>query len=106
MNVSISSSLLLKSVLLSKWFHNTILLCVFSVRCGKITATLLRRGEGTQKSCMSSKCCKSQRGQAMTEYIMLVVLVALVLIPVLKLFPKAVQGYVRPFYYCISRPIP
>jgi hypothetical protein len=48
----------------------------------------------------------SERGQAMTEYIILVILIAIVTIPILKLFPDAVRGYVRPFYYCISRSIP
>ena len=46
------------------------------------------------------------RGQAMTEYIFLVILVALVSIPIARLLPIAVRGYVRPFYYCISRPLP
>jgi hypothetical protein len=49
---------------------------------------------------------RSERGQGMTEYIALVILVALVCIPIMKLLPLAVQGYVRPFYYCISRPVP
>jgi hypothetical protein len=48
----------------------------------------------------------SERGQAMTEYIILVILIAIVTIPILKLFPDAVRGYVRPFYYSISRPLP
>jgi len=45
-------------------------------------------------------------GQGMTEYILLVILVALVSVPIMKLLPLAVQGYVRPFYYCVSRPVP
>lgn len=49
---------------------------------------------------------QSERGQGATEYLALIILVALVLIPFVKLLPKAVQGYVRPFYYSISRPIP
>lgn len=48
----------------------------------------------------------SERGQAMTEYIFLVVTVALVCIPVFTLLPEAVRGYVRPIYYCLSRPFP
>jgi len=48
----------------------------------------------------------SQNGQAMTEYIFLIILVALVSIPIFKMLPEAVRGYVRPFYYCISRPLP
>ena len=48
----------------------------------------------------------NERGQAMTEYLFLVVLCGLVCIPVVKLLPEAVRGYIRPFYYCISRPIP
>lgn len=62
-----------------------------------------------QLACSSSSflCVrKGQSGQAMTEYLFLVVLVALVVIPLLQLFPRVVQGYVRPFYYCISRSIP
>ncbi len=47
-----------------------------------------------------------ERGQAMTEYIFLIVVVALVCIPVFRTLPKAVQGYVRPIYYCVSRPFP
>lgn len=52
------------------------------------------------------RAADAERGQAMTEYLFLVVLVALVVIPLLRLFPEAVRGYVRPFYYCISRPLP
>ena len=47
-----------------------------------------------------------QSGQAMTEYLFLIILVALVCIPVAKWLPAAVQGYARPIYYCVSRPIP
>ncbi len=47
-----------------------------------------------------------ESGQTMTEYIFLIVLVALVCIPLVELLPRAVLGYVRPFYYCLSRPIP
>jgi hypothetical protein len=46
------------------------------------------------------------RGQAMSEYLALVILVGLVCIPVVRLLPDAVRGYVRPIYYCVSRPIP
>ena len=49
---------------------------------------------------------RGQRGQAMTEYILLIVLVALVLVPFFRLLPEAIRGYVRPFYYCVSRPFP
>ncbi len=49
---------------------------------------------------------RTQVGQGMTEYIILIVLVALVCMPVAKWLPLAVQGYVRAFYYCVSRPIP
>ena len=48
----------------------------------------------------------NESGQGMTEYIILVILVALVLVPYFRLMPEAVRGYVRPFYYCISKPIP
>ena len=60
----------------------------------------------SQKEISRKSLLKDQRGQAMTEYIALVILVALVCIPVMKFLPIAVRGYVRPFYYCISRPIP
>lgn len=49
---------------------------------------------------------RSNQGQAMTEYLVLIILVALVSIPVYRWLPKAVRGYVQPFYYCVSRPIP
>jgi len=49
---------------------------------------------------------KAEAGQAMTEYIFLILLVSVVSIPVFKLLPKAVAGYVRPIYYCVSRPFP
>lgn len=52
------------------------------------------------------KLLRNSRGQGATEYIILIVLVALVSIPVFYALPKAVQGYVRPFYYCLSRPLP
>ena len=47
-----------------------------------------------------------ESGQAMTEYIILVLFVALVCVPIVKLLPAAVREYARPFYYCVSRPIP
>lgn len=53
-----------------------------------------------------SKTLRSEQGQALTEYIALVILVALVCIPIMKLLPIAVRGYVKPFYYCVSRPLP
>lgn len=49
---------------------------------------------------------RNEKGQGMTEYIILVLLVACICIPFARLLPIAVQGYVRPFYYCLSRPIP
>ncbi len=49
---------------------------------------------------------RSQKGQGLTEYIFLVVLVALVCIPMVRILPDAIRGYVRPFYYCLSRPLP
>ena len=49
---------------------------------------------------------RNQLGQAMTEYVFLVVVVGLVCIPVFKWLPDAIRGYVRPFYYVVSRPIP
>lgn len=49
---------------------------------------------------------REQKGQALTEYIVLILLVALVCMPMVRLLPEAVRGYVRPFYYCLSRPIP
>ena len=53
-----------------------------------------------------AKFLVDQRGQGMTEYLILIVLVAIVCIPFAKLLPQAVAGYVRPFYYCLSRPLP
>jgi hypothetical protein len=47
-----------------------------------------------------------ERGQAMTEYLFLIILVSLVCIPVFRILPKAVAGYLRPIYYCVSRPFP
>lgn len=47
-----------------------------------------------------------ERGQGMTEYLILVVLVGLVCIPLVRMLPAAVYGYLRPFYYCVSRPVP
>lgn len=55
---------------------------------------------------MRASFAADESGQGATEYLLLVVLVALVSIPIMKLLPIAVQGYVRPFYYCVSRPIP
>lgn len=55
---------------------------------------------------ISNESGQAETGQAMTEYLILVILVSLVLIPYFKLLPEAVRGYVKPFYYCISRPIP
>jgi Flp pilus assembly pilin Flp len=55
---------------------------------------------------MSVSRTKKEAGQAMTEYIFLILLVSVVSIPVFKLLPKAVAGYVRPIYYCVSRPFP
>ena len=49
---------------------------------------------------------RDESGQTMTEYIFLIVLVGLVCIPLARSLPDAVRGYVRPFYYCVSRPIP
>ena len=51
---------------------------------------------------MKRERIKSERGQGTTEYIVLIILVALVLIPFVKLLPKAVQGYVRPFFIQLS----
>lgn len=49
---------------------------------------------------------RCQNGQAMTEYLFIVVMIGLVCIPIVKWLPDAVRGYVQPFYYCLSRPIP
>ncbi len=54
----------------------------------------------------SGRGIRNERGQGTTEYIVLIILVSLVCIPVMTLLPKAVRGYVRPFYYCVSRPLP
>ena len=63
---------------------------------------MLNRNQETQK--INKSCLDS--GQAMTEYIILVVLVGLVCVAVAKTLPSAVGGYVLPFYYCVSRPFP
>lgn len=52
------------------------------------------------------KLLDSEEGQAMTEYVILVLLVACVCIPIAKLLPLAIQGYARPFFYCLSKPFP
>jgi len=49
---------------------------------------------------------QAESGQAMTEYLFLVILVGLVCIPFFELFPEVIAGYLRPFFYCLSRPIP
>ncbi len=54
----------------------------------------------------SERRIHSESGQGLTEYIALIILVALVCIPIVRLLPEAVRGYVRPFYYCVSRPLP
>jgi Flp pilus assembly pilin Flp len=59
-----------------------------------------------ERSDLKEKLSRRERGQAMTEYVILVILVALLCIPVYRTLPAAVRGYVRPFYYCVSRPIP
>lgn len=49
---------------------------------------------------------KCERGQALSEYMILIILVALVCMPVVRWLPDAVRGYVKPFYYSLSKPIP
>lgn len=49
---------------------------------------------------------RSEQGQGMTEYIIMLVLIALLCIPIARTLPAAIQGYVRPFYYILSKPIP
>lgn len=49
---------------------------------------------------------RNQKGQALTEYILLVVLVSMVCIAMVRILPRAVRGYVQPFYYVLSKPIP
>ena len=48
----------------------------------------------------------NQSGQGLTEYVILVILVALVCIPIARLLPIAIREYVQPFYYSVSRPLP
>ncbi|GEM_PF-6111544 len=48
----------------------------------------------------------NQGGQGTTEYVMLVILVSLVLIPMVRILPAAIREYIQPFYYSISRPLP
>ena len=47
-----------------------------------------------------------ERGQGMSEYVIVVLLVACVCIPIAKLLPDAIRGYARPFFYCLSKPFP
>ena len=54
----------------------------------------------------TSRVVSNQTGQAMTEYLILIFLVALVCLPIARMLPAAIIEYVRPFYYCLSRPIP
>ncbi len=49
---------------------------------------------------------QNQKGQGLAEYILLVVLVSLVCIAMVRILPQAVRGYVQPFYYVLSKPIP
>ena len=49
---------------------------------------------------------QGESGQAMTEYLLLVVLLALAVIGICTLFPEAIRGYLQPIYYSVSRPIP
>ena len=49
---------------------------------------------------------RAMHGQAMSEYLMLVVVVGLLCIPLVKTLPAAVGGYVRAIYYSVSRPVP
>jgi len=49
---------------------------------------------------------RSESGQGLSEYMVLIILVSLVCIPVFTWLPEAVRGYVRPFYYCLSKPFP
>lgn len=53
-----------------------------------------------------NKILKNSVGQAMSEYIIIVTLVALVCIPVYKTLPDAVRGYMRAIFYTVSRPLP
>ncbi len=66
----------------------------------------IRSAAGTPGARPKRIAGRGERGQAMTEYLFLVVLCGLVCIPVVRWLPSAVRGYIRPFYYCISRPIP
>ena len=47
-----------------------------------------------------------ERGQAATEYLALIVLVTLGCSFIIRTLPVAVQGYLRPFYFVISKPYP
>lgn len=67
--------------------------------------TLHKRNRCTSKRAKGIKL-HSARGQAMTEYIILVVCVALVVTFMLTALPEALQKYVRPFFFVISRPFP
>ena len=53
-----------------------------------------------------SRFLKDQRGQSLSEYIILVLLVGIVCLPLSRWLPTAVRGYLRPIYYSVSKPFP
>ena len=49
---------------------------------------------------------KQESGQAMTEYMVLIMVVAIVCAFLWRTLPEAVVAYMQAFFYCISRPFP
>jgi hypothetical protein len=61
-------------------------------------------GKRTLDSCVEKT--RTERGQAMTEYLIIVIAVGLVCASFAKLLPEAIGGYVRPIYYSVAKPFP
>lgn len=49
---------------------------------------------------------RQESGQAMTEYVILLVVVALSLSFMMSALPSALSDYVQAIYFCVSRPVP
>jgi Flp pilus assembly pilin Flp len=49
---------------------------------------------------------RGENGQAMVEYVILVVVIGLSTLFMMTKLPQAVSHYVEPFFYTFSRPLP
>lgn len=49
---------------------------------------------------------RNERGQGATEYVLLIVLVTLGLIPFLQIYRVAIEAYLKPILFFASLPIP